>query len=86
MESIKPHCPDLYKEFKDMTREGGMRKLGTTGATTLYAKNYMSPIHRDYDKIKAITAQLQRQARNDEFHFAFVEWGFYIQTVAGAIW
>jgi hypothetical protein len=63
-----------------------MDRLGSTGCNTLYFQKYISSLHRDSDKTKAITAQLVQQTQSDEFHFVFVEWGFYIQTEARAVW
>ena len=86
LEAARIHFPDLVREINEATHKGEMDPLGSTGCNTLYARKYISSLHRDHDKTKAITAQLVRQTLADEFHFAYVDWGFYIETEAGAVW
>ena len=86
MEVARRYCPELKQDIDEATRAGEMDRLGSTGCNTLYFNKYISSLHRDHDKTKAITAQLVRKTLDDEFHFAFVEWGFYIQTEARAVW
>lgn len=86
LEVAMRHCPDLRQDIDSTTKRAIMKRLGSTGCNTLYFKKYMSSIHKDHDKTMAITAQLRRNAKCDEFHFAFVDWGFYIETEVGAVW
>lgn len=63
-----------------------MDRLGSTGCNTMYFNKYMSSIHCDNAKTKAITAQLARETAGDDFNFAYVEWGFYVHTRTGTVW
>jgi hypothetical protein len=76
------YYPELKREIDEATHAGEMDRLGSTGCNTLYFKKHISSLHRNHDKTKTITAQLVQKTLDDEFHFAFVKWGFYIQTKA----
>jgi len=82
----KELCKDVVDAMKEASQEAQMKRLGSLGGVMFYCRGYMSPGHVDFEKCMAITAQLCKVAQPDEYHFAYVKWGFYIETTPGAVW
>lgn len=79
--------------------EAELNLLGSTGINLYYCLNYMSPQHRDHDAShwsaccqlwKDMLASNGSATRvpmpDDEFNFAFTEWGLYIVTKPKCVW
>jgi hypothetical protein len=78
--------------------EADLNLLGSIGVNLYYCLNYMSPQHRDHDASHwSACCQLWKDmvgsegsARvpipDDEFGFAFTEWGLYIETCIKCVW
>jgi hypothetical protein len=79
--------------------EAQLNLLGSIGINLYYCLNYMSPQHRDRDASHwSACCQLWKDMNgpdgstdrvpipNDEFNFAFTEWGVYIETQVKCLW
>ncbi|KAJ8503610.1 hypothetical protein ONZ45_g10703 [Pleurotus djamor] len=61
--------------------------LGAYGFNLFVCHNYLAPLHRDKDDLGiSVCFQLKKRCREDEFNFAFMEWGVYVQTEPNTLW
>lgn len=86
LEIIRRDDPELYNDIMNRSREAQMMRLGSTGGNLFYAHKYMSCIHYDHDKTRAITGQLARKENGHDFHFAIAKYKFLLCTEVGAVW
>lgn len=86
LEVIRRDIPEIVADIKGDTMAAQMMRLGSTGANIMYFHRYLSSIHVDDDQTFSINAQLARQTHNHDFHFAYVQYRFYMCTERGAVW
>lgn len=86
LEVARRNTPEIVRDIKKDTVSSEMMRLGSTGCNSLYARKYMTSIHPDQDRSKAITAQLLRNTKPDEYHFIYATWGFLVVTEVGTVW
>src|SRR5882762_7152198 len=60
--------------------------LGLLGVTAYYCWNYTAPLHRDSDHGWSISVQTQKTSRQDEYNFAYADWGHYLETCTNCVW
>ncbi|KAK7026534.1 hypothetical protein R3P38DRAFT_3191637 [Favolaschia claudopus] len=80
-------------DFKTLTNDSGLQRLGKYGLTSYYCVNYIAPIHRDLDIEKEgrrylhPCMQLVKEGCGEhDFNFAYVDWGVYFRTESNAVW
>ncbi|TCD60748.1 hypothetical protein EIP91_009601 [Steccherinum ochraceum] len=79
--------PAAFTKIRQVTREAELHRVGTGGTTSYYCKNYMSCIHGDTEAAISMSSQLGLDvAHEDEFDFAFVEYGVVFRTVVNCGW
>ena len=71
---------DLRKDSMDCNA------LGLLGVTAYYCWNYTAPLHRDLDRGWSISVQIQKTSRQDEYNFAYADWGHYLETRTNCVW
>ena len=86
VQSASPFFKDLIDDIHKTTNDAQMKRLGANGGNMFNCHNYLSPSYTDQDKCQPLTAQIRKCCLPDEYHFAYVKWGFFLQTEPGAIW
>jgi len=71
---------DLRKDSMDCNT------LGLLGVTAYYCWNCTAPLHRDSDRGWSISVQIQKTSRQDEYNFAYADWGHYLETRTNCVW
>ncbi|KNZ80257.1 hypothetical protein J132_06683 [Termitomyces sp. J132] len=77
------HRPVTKKIIQESEKDDGsasLNRLGSTGNNLFVCTDYMSPQHIDHDDGISITMQYDKNCQEDEFNFAFTQWGHYIET------
>jgi hypothetical protein len=85
-ETVRSFAPDVVNSIKEKTRQGSMNRLGKTGMNSFYCYEYGSPLHRDKDLGWSLCCQLWKRCLEDEYNFAYAEWGIYIVTIENCVW
>ncbi|KAK7001033.1 hypothetical protein R3P38DRAFT_3217804 [Favolaschia claudopus] len=83
----------IESDFKSLTNDASLYRLGKYGLTSYYCENYIAPVHQDLD-IEAENRrylhpcmQLAKEGcSTDDFNFAYVHWGVYFRTESNAVW
>ncbi|KAJ6590444.1 hypothetical protein DFH09DRAFT_1074077 [Mycena vulgaris] len=64
-----------------------MTPVPVTRQYSFYCWEYAAPLHKDDDNTWSLCCQLWKDGCQDnEYKFAYVEWGVYIQTQANCLW
>ena len=85
--AINPYHPEVMKEFRQLTNEQGLKRLGSNGVNMYYCADYMAPIHPDDDQGMSVCCQLDKSGCVDGvLDFAYAHWGLYIQTRPNMAW
>ena len=85
--AIKPYHPEVMQEFRRLTNEQGLKRLGSHGVNMYYCADYMAPIHPDDDQGMSVCCQLEKSGCPDGvLDFAYAHWGLYIQTRPNMAW
>ncbi|KAJ7702824.1 hypothetical protein B0H17DRAFT_1327170 [Mycena rosella] len=81
METAWGFAPEVVKDIKRCKEEGGLKNMGRTGMNSFYCWEYASPLHEDDNHAWLICCQLWKGGcKDDEYNFAYAEWGIYIRT------
>jgi hypothetical protein len=87
IEVIRPFHSDVVKELTSGTRLSEAARMGTTAANIYYCTDYLAYQHRDNDDSPGICCQLILEREyEDEWNFAFTEWGRYIVNEPNTVW
>jgi hypothetical protein len=78
--------PPITRSVGYHTQDSGLNPLGSTGSNIYICTDYMSPQHVDDDANMCICIQLKKRSRDDEFNFAYTEWGVFIETIENCMW
>ena len=82
---IQPFCPRVVADLKHVGEEANT--LGSYGVNAYHCRNYIAPQHRDEDATWTVSHQLRkRNCSEDEYCFAFSEWGYYLETKENCTW
>jgi hypothetical protein len=78
--------PELFHEMTEATEQAD--KLGISGASLFYCRNYTAPQHTDRDEVRGICVQLALVGDKDldEFSFCQTAYGYYLVTRANLLW
>lgn len=87
IEIFAAHHPEIRQQFRKTTEETEGNILGKTASNIYYCHNYSSPLHKDKDIGLSSCIQLKKTGlQEDEWNFAYAEWGFYIVTEPNTAW
>lgn len=79
--------PEVRHDIHVLSRESGGNTLGTTCMNIYACNNYMAPQHPDHDQGMSVCMQLVKEyCKQDEYNFAYTEWGVYIVTEPWCVW
>jgi len=81
---VAPYSPRVFNDLKDDSQD--CNSLGLLGVTAYYCWNYTAPLHRDSDRGWSVSVQIEKIANHDEFNFAYVDWGYYLETSTNCVW
>ncbi|KAK7035960.1 hypothetical protein R3P38DRAFT_3183767 [Favolaschia claudopus] len=83
----------IESDFKHLTNDAGLHRLGKYGLTSYYCENYIAPVHRDLDieeehrRYLHPCMQLVKEGCSEhDFNFAYVDWGVYFRTESNCVW
>lgn len=86
MELVAPMNPEGVTEIKAVGKTYGVDPMGALGLNLYSCSDYMSAGHFDRDACLGACMQYSKQAKEDEFNFAYTEWGVYIRTQPNCAW
>lgn len=86
VETIRRWYPTGIREMEDISTQSELYTLGNLGTTLFYCSAFMAPQHTDYDSTLSLTVQLKKVAGDDEFNFAYTQWGVYLRTQDNTAW
>ena len=85
--AIKPYMPQVVQEYRRLTEDQGLKRLGTNGVNMYYCSEYMAPIHPDNDQGISLCCQLDKFGCPDGvLDFVYAYYGLYIQTRSNMAW
>lgn len=87
MAVIRPHAEAHIDDIINKTNDEAVHRLGSSGVTVFYTKNYLAPQHKDNDASISISCQLGKAGVLDtEYDFAYLQWGISIETRVNSVW
>ncbi|KAJ7066700.1 hypothetical protein C8F01DRAFT_1248697 [Mycena amicta] len=86
LEHVRPWAPNVVKELREVSVKAGLAPFGKSSMNAFYCSEYAAPQHPDKDASWSICTQLKKKSQEDEYNFAFSEWGFVIQTEENCLW
>ncbi|KZV62879.1 hypothetical protein PENSPDRAFT_692119 [Peniophora sp. CONT] len=89
--AVADYVPEVVRSIRDLSDEDQLKDMGSSGVSSYYCSNYMSPQHKDADVGWSLCSQLYKDldtvggdAKKD-FNFAFTKWGLYVETRANCV-
>ncbi|KZV59399.1 hypothetical protein PENSPDRAFT_723076 [Peniophora sp. CONT] len=89
---IPDYVPEVVDSICNLSDENQLKDMGSSGVSSYYCSNYMSPQHKDADVVWSLCSQLYKDldtvggdAKKD-FNFAFTKWGLYVETRENCVW
>jgi len=81
---VSPYSPKVVDDLRADSEH--CNALGLLGVTAYYCWNYTAPLHRDSDHGWSISVQIRKTSRQDEYNFAYADWGHYLETCTNCVW